>query len=88
MQITIADQGVGIPEDHLNKLFDPYFSTKPMGVQKGMGLGLATAYANVKKHGGNMAFARMNAKWSNAPRAKASSFAWNVTNTLALNWLG
>ncbi|MDZ7696135.1 MAG: PAS domain S-box protein [Deltaproteobacteria bacterium] len=54
VKITIEDQGRGIPEDVLDKLFDPYFSTKPMGVQKGMGLGLATAYAIVKRHDGHI----------------------------------
>jgi len=52
VHISFHDQGTGIAEEHLEKLFDPYFSTKAMGVQKGMGLGLATAYAIVQKHGG------------------------------------
>jgi PAS domain S-box-containing protein len=55
VHISIADQGAGIPHENLDKIFDPYFSTKPMGVQKGMGLGLATAYAIVQKHGGHIA---------------------------------
>ena len=46
---------MGIPEKHLPRIFDPYFSTKAMGTQKGMGLGLATADAIVKKHGGHIA---------------------------------
>ena len=54
VHISFQDQGVGIPEAHLNKIFDPYFSTKAMGTQKGMGLGLATAYAIVQKHGGHI----------------------------------
>ena len=52
--IFIKDQGRGIPDKHLNKIFDPYFSTKERGVQKGMGLGLTTAYAVVEKHGGHI----------------------------------
>jgi len=55
VHISFQDQGVGIPEEQLDKIFDPYFSTKEMGVQKGMGLGLATAYALVKSHGGHVA---------------------------------
>jgi len=54
VQISFQDQGVGIQQEHLDKIFDPYFSTKEMGVQKGMGLGLATAYAIVKSHGGHI----------------------------------
>ncbi|MFO7986963.1 MAG: ATP-binding protein, partial [Desulfatiglandaceae bacterium] len=55
VKITIGDDGRGIPEEHMDKLFDPYFSTKPMGVQKGMGLELATAHAIVQKHEGHIA---------------------------------
>jgi two-component system, cell cycle sensor histidine kinase and response regulator CckA len=54
VHVSIQDQGGGIPKEHLDKIFDPYFSTKAMGTQKGMGLGLATAYAIVEKHGGHI----------------------------------
>jgi|GEM_PF-2751484 signal transduction histidine kinase len=52
--ISIQDHGKGIPEEDLFKLFDPYFSTKERGIQKGMGLGLSIAYSIVKKHGGDI----------------------------------
>lgn len=55
VRISIKDQGTGIPKEHLPKIFDPYFSTKEMGSQKGMGLGLATAHAVVRKHDGHIA---------------------------------
>jgi two-component system, cell cycle sensor histidine kinase and response regulator CckA len=48
LKITIADRGSGIPDDLATKIFDPYFTTKPMG----SGLGLAISYSIVKKHGG------------------------------------
>jgi len=48
VRVSAKDQGVGILEEHLSKVFDPYFSTK----QKGSGLGLATSYSIVKNHGG------------------------------------
>ncbi len=48
IEITIKDSGVGIPEHHLARIFDPYFTTK----KKGNGLGLATSYSIVKNHGG------------------------------------
>ena len=54
VRISIKDEGRGIPEEHLGRIFDPYFSTKERGVQKGMGLGLTTAYAVVEKHGGHI----------------------------------
>ncbi len=48
VKITIQDQGTGISKKHLQKIFDPYFTTK----QKGNGLGLTTSYSILKKHGG------------------------------------
>ena len=52
VKISIEDQGPGIPEKDLMNIFDPYFSTKEMGTQKGMGLGLAVSDSIVKKHDG------------------------------------
>ncbi len=50
VKIDVQDQGTGIREEHLNKIFDPYFTTK----QKGNGLGLASAYSIVQRHNGRM----------------------------------
>ncbi len=47
-EIAIRDSGIGIPEQYLPRIFDPYFTTK----EKGSGLGLATSYSIVKNHGG------------------------------------
>jgi len=52
VKISIEDQGPGIPEENCGKIFDPYFSTKEMGTQKGMGLGLAVSDSVVKQHDG------------------------------------
>jgi PAS domain S-box-containing protein len=52
VKVTIEDNGVGIPQEHLDRVFDPYFSTKNKGTQKGMGLGLAICYSIVTKHDG------------------------------------
>ena len=54
VEISIKDQGVGIPGKHLDRIFDPYFSTKKMGTQKGMGLGLATVYSIIAGHDGRI----------------------------------
>jgi len=54
VKISVQDHGVGIPEEHLSMVFDPYFSTKEMGAQKGMGLGLATTYSTINRHDGNI----------------------------------
>jgi signal transduction histidine kinase/CheY-like chemotaxis protein len=53
--ISIRDEGAGIKEEHLPRIFDPYFTTKEMGSRKGVGLGLAIAYSIVKKHNGHIA---------------------------------
>jgi nitrogen-specific signal transduction histidine kinase/CheY-like chemotaxis protein len=48
VKITITDQGSGIPDEYLPKIFDPYFTTK----EKAEGIGLTTAYSIIRKHGG------------------------------------
>ncbi len=56
IEIAITDHGVGIPRENLNKIFDPYFSTKNSVNQKGMGLGLSICYSIMKKHEGWITF--------------------------------
>jgi PAS domain S-box-containing protein len=48
VRIMVEDHGIGILEEHLSKIFDPYFTTK----QKGSGLGLAVTYSIIKNHDG------------------------------------
>jgi PAS domain S-box-containing protein len=48
VKISVQDEGTGIPEDLLSKIFDPYVTTK----REGSGLGLYTAYSIIKKHDG------------------------------------
>ena len=52
VKVSLTDQGGGIPAEILPKIFDPYFSTKQRGGQKGMGLGLTICHSVVQKHGG------------------------------------
>jgi PAS domain S-box-containing protein len=52
---SIRDHGIGISKEHLPKIFDPYFTTKPTGSARGMGLGLAICYSIIKKHDGVIA---------------------------------
>ncbi len=54
IMITVTDRGRGISEKDIEKVFDPYFSTKPMGKNKGTGLGLSIAWAIVKNHQGTI----------------------------------
>jgi PAS domain S-box-containing protein len=48
IKVSVTDEGIGISNENLPKIFDPYFTTKT----KGSGLGLATSYSIVKRHGG------------------------------------
>ena len=48
VEISIKDEGCGIPADHINNIFDPYFTTKECGT----GLGLSIVHSIVKKHHG------------------------------------
>jgi PAS domain S-box-containing protein len=52
--VSITDQGGGIAEEILPNIFDPYFSTKQRGEEKGMGLGLTICQSIVLKHGGRI----------------------------------
>lgn len=48
IRVCIEDKGVGIPQESLSRIFDPYFTTK----QKGSGFGLTTSFSIIKKHEG------------------------------------
>jgi len=48
IKVSIADHGPGVPIDVVEKIFDPYFTTKPSST----GLGLAISYSIIRKHGG------------------------------------
>ncbi len=50
--IKFTDEGQGIQPEHMPHLFDPFFSTKPLGM--GTGLGLAVTHGIVKMHKGNV----------------------------------
>ncbi len=52
VEITISDNGNGIPQNIIEKIFQPFFTTKPTG--QGTGLGLSLSYDIVKTHGGNI----------------------------------
>ncbi|MBF0329628.1 MAG: response regulator [Nitrospirae bacterium] len=52
VKISIEDNGCGISEENLPKIFDPYFTTKGMSSRKGRGLGLAAAFSIVMSHSG------------------------------------
>jgi len=57
VQVSLEDSGCGIPEAVLPKLFEPYFSTKAKGKEKGVGLSLSISHSIVRQHGGHIAIA-------------------------------
>ncbi|MBF0223998.1 MAG: response regulator [Desulfobacterales bacterium] len=61
VRVVISDEGIGIHQDQVEKIFDPYFSTK----QEGSGLGLAVTYSIVKKHFGHIACKSIPGKGTN-----------------------
>jgi PAS domain S-box-containing protein len=52
VQVQVSDTGCGIAETEIGKIFDPFYTTSPVG--KGTGLGLSICYAIVKQHGGTI----------------------------------
>ncbi len=52
VEMSIEDNGIGIPKGYFDKVFEPYFTTK----QTGNGLGLATSFSIIKNHGGTITF--------------------------------
>ena len=55
IKISIQDSGQGISHENLNKIFDPYFSTKDRVSERGLGLGLSIAHSIIKRHEGHIA---------------------------------
>jgi len=52
IEVRVADNGNGIPKKVLDKIFQPFFTTKPTG--EGTGLGLSLSYDIIKAHGGEI----------------------------------
>jgi signal transduction histidine kinase len=52
VEIKVTDNGNGIPQNIVDKIFQPFFTTKPTG--QGTGLGLSLAYDIIKAHGGEI----------------------------------
>jgi signal transduction histidine kinase len=62
VQIKVADNGNGIPPKVLDKIFQPFFTTKPTG--QGTGLGLSLSYDIVKAHGGELKVETQEDQWA------------------------
>ena len=52
VELRVEDTGCGIPPSHLDKLFNPFFTTKPEG--QGTGLGLSISFGIAQEHGGTL----------------------------------
>jgi signal transduction histidine kinase len=52
VEITVKDNGNGIPQKNIDKIFQPFFTTKPTG--QGTGLGLSLSYDIIKAHEGSI----------------------------------
>ncbi len=54
VRVSVRDKGRGIAKENINRIFDPYFSTKEKDSNKGSGLGLAIVHSIISKHGGSI----------------------------------
>jgi two-component system NtrC family sensor kinase len=64
LKISFADDGPGIPEENLSRIFNPFFTTKPVG--KGTGLGLSISYGIISSHNGKI--------YVNSQRGRGATF--------------
>ena len=64
VEIAIMDQGVGIPAEAAERVFDPFYTTRP----EGTGLGLATVHRIVEDHGGFVRLDHGGGEWSTVVR--------------------
>jgi signal transduction histidine kinase len=62
IEIEVEDSGTGIPPENLKRIFEPFFSTKPVGL--GTGLGLSISYGIIEQHGGRILVASVPLKGS------------------------
>jgi signal transduction histidine kinase len=70
-EISVKDNGNGIPESIKEKIFQPFFTTKPTG--QGTGLGLSLSYDIIKAHGGEI---KLETKY-----AEGTEFVIQLPNT-------
>jgi len=61
-QVSITDNGKGIPTDHLPRVFEPFFTTKSPG--RGTGLGLSVCMRVIRHHGGSLQVDSLLGKWT------------------------
>ncbi len=62
VELTVTDNGIGIPAEIQDKIFDPFFTTKAMG--EGSGFGLSTAFGFLQQSGGNISVKSRMGEWT------------------------
>ncbi len=78
MVLEVSDTGVGIPEEQIGKIFEPYFTTKEFG----SGLGLTVVYKIIKEHGGEISLRTREHKGTTfvltfpIPRSERNRISW------------
>lgn len=58
----MTDNGPGISEKNLSRVFEPFFTTRDVG--KGLGLGLSISYSVIQRHGGTLAVTSQEGEWA------------------------
>jgi signal transduction histidine kinase len=80
-KIEVADTGIGIAPEHLNRIYDPFFTTK--AARKGTGLGLSVSYGIIQEHGGSIEVSNRRSGGArfrvDLPLAQPASVQTNVT---------
>jgi two-component system sensor histidine kinase PhcS len=62
LEVTVRDNGTGILPEHLERVFEPFFTTRDVG--KGLGLGLSVSYAIIQRHGGSLRVSSAYGVWT------------------------
>ncbi|WP_247535256.1 two-component system sensor histidine kinase PhcS [Ralstonia pseudosolanacearum] len=72
LYVVVKDNGPGIAEKNLSRVFEPFFTTREVG--KGLGLGLSISYSVIQHHGGTLSVASLEGEWArftfDLPRAE------------------
>ena len=62
LHVHIRDNGAGIKQENLSRVFEPFFTTRDVG--KGLGLGLSMSYSIIQRHGGTLDVASEEGEWT------------------------
>ncbi|MET0312022.1 MAG: ATP-binding protein, partial [Burkholderiaceae bacterium] len=62
LRVSVRDNGTGIAEENLSRVFEPFFTTRDVG--QGLGLGLSVSYSIIQRHGGTLAVESLEGEWT------------------------